>query len=87
MIFQTLMNQEKERTVGVINMMIVAAFTLAIGVLQMICLAAVFWGLVELRAMQKSTHSIQYVPVDQSFQSPSEPVQENVAKELFDNVG
>lgn len=35
-------------------MTIIAAFTLAIGIIQIVCLAALFWGLVELRAMQKS---------------------------------
>lgn len=68
-------------------MVTIAAFTLAIGVLQMICLAGLFWGLVELRAMQKSTHSIQYVPMDQGFQRVSDDVKSALEKDLFDNVG
>jgi peptidoglycan/LPS O-acetylase OafA/YrhL len=68
-------------------MTIIAAFTLAIGIIQIVCLAALFWGLVELRAMQKSTHSIQYIPADQSFQKMTDAVKESLSKDLFDNVG
>jgi hypothetical protein len=64
----------------------IAAFTLAIGVLQIICLAGLFWGLVELRAMQKSTHSIQYVPVDTKFQSVTDEVKSALSKDIFENV-
>ena len=68
-------------------MTIIAAFTLAIGIIQIVCLAALFWGLVELRAMQKATHSIQYIPADQSFQKVTDAVKESLSKDLFDNVG
>lgn len=68
-------------------MTIIAAFTLTIGIIQIVCLAALFWGLVELRAMQKSTHSIQYIPADQSFQKMTDAVKESLSKDLFDNVG
>lgn len=68
-------------------MTIIAAFTLAIGIIQIVCLGALFWGLVELRAMQKSTHSIQYIPADQSFQKMTDAVKESLSKDLFDNVG
>jgi type VI protein secretion system component VasK len=68
-------------------MTIIAAFTLAIGIIQIVCLAALFWGLVELRAMQKSTHSIQYIPADESFQKVTDAVKESLSKDLFDNVG
>jgi hypothetical protein len=68
-------------------MTIIAAFTLAIGIIQIVCLAALFWGLVELRAMQKSTHSIQYIPADEGFQKVTDAVKESLSKDLFDNVG
>lgn len=64
----------------------IAAFTLAIGVLQIVCLVGLFWGLVELRAMQKSTHSIQYVPVDTKFQSVTDEVKSALSKDIFENV-
>lgn len=64
----------------------IAAFTLAIGVLQIVCLMGLFWGLVELRAMQKSTHSIQYVPVDTKFQSVTDEVKSALSKDIFENV-
>jgi hypothetical protein len=68
-------------------MVIIAAFTLVIGILQIICLAAVFMGLVELRAMQKSTHSVQFMPADAAFQKMTDEVKTSLSKDLFDNVG
>jgi hypothetical protein len=67
-------------------MAFLAGLTIAIGVLQIVCLAAVFWGMVELRAMQKSTHSIQYVPVEPKFQGMTDEVKQALSKDLFDNV-
>ena len=67
-------------------MVTIAAFTLAIGVLQMINLAAVFWCLTEVKAMQKSTHSVQFIPAEQSFQRVTEEVRETLSKDLFENL-
>ena len=39
----------------------------------------------ELKAMQKSTHSIQYVPAT-DFETLNEKTKENLTKDLFDNV-
>lgn len=63
-----------------------AALVVVVCILQVLCLTACFWGLVELRAMQKSTHSIQYVPVDSTFQKMTDSVKEELSKDLFDNV-
>ena len=49
--------------------------------------AWVFWLATELKAMQKSTHSIQYVPVDDKFQTVTDEVKQAFAKDLFENVG
>ena len=68
-------------------MVTIAAFTLAIGLIQLITLAACFWCLVEVKAMQKSTHSIQYVPVEPNFQKMTDSVKEELTKDIFDNVG
>lgn len=67
-------------------MVTIAAFTLAIGVLQMISLAATFWCLTEVKAMQKSTHSVQFIPAEQSFQRVTEEVRETLSKDLFENL-
>lgn len=67
-------------------MMWIAAFTLAIGVLQVVCLGTVFWCLTEVKAMQKSTHSIQYVPVEPKFQGVTDDVKQALQKDLFENV-
>ena len=54
---------------------------------QALCLAGLLWGLIELRAMQKSTHSVQFVPADQSgFEKITDSVKESLNKEIFDNV-
>lgn len=58
----------------------------AIGVVQVVTLAGLMWGLVELRAMQKATHSIQYVPADAPFQKMTQELQEQLTKDLFNNV-
>lgn len=68
-------------------MVMIFGLTIAIGALQVLCLAGLFWGLIELRSMQKSTHSIQYVPVDQNFQKMTEQAKEELTKDLFENVG
>lgn len=47
----------------------------------------VFWLATELKAMQKSTHSIQYVPVDNKFQNITEELKQDLTKDLFENVG
>ncbi len=47
----------------------------------------VFWLATELKAMQKSTHSIQYVPADNKFQSMTDSLKEDLTKDLFENVG
>lgn len=67
-------------------MVTIAAFTLAIGVLQMLCLAATFWCLTEVKAMQKSTHSVQFMPADQAFQRVSDEVKESLSRDLFENL-
>lgn len=55
-------------------------------VVQILCLAGLMWALIELRSMQKATHSIQYVPVDSGFQKVTEEVKETLSKDPFDNI-
>jgi hypothetical protein len=68
-------------------MVMITGAVIAIGIVQILCVLGLFWGLVELRAMQKSTHSVQFVPADQSFQRMTDEVKEALGKDLFDNVG
>lgn len=56
-------------------------------VLQLICLAALWWATTELKAMQKSTHSIQYVPADSAFQKISDEAKAGLTKDIFENLG
>lgn len=68
-------------------MVILYAAVICLCIAQVITLLGLFWGLVELRAMQKSTHSVQLIPADQSFQKMTEEIKESLHKDLFDNVG
>ena len=43
-------------------------------VVQVFTLAALWWATTELKAMQKSTHSIQYMPADAAFQKMTDEV-------------
>lgn len=55
--------------------------------IQAITVFACVWCLIEVKAMQKATHSVQFVPADQSgFEKISDSVKESLNKELFDNV-
>ena len=47
----------------------------------------VFWLATELKAMQKSTHSIQYVPADSGFQKMTEEMQKAFEKDPYESVG
>lgn len=54
--------------------------------IQIICMGGLFYGLVELRSMQKATHSIQFVPAEDHFQKVTQDVKESLEKDIFDNV-
>lgn len=49
--------------------------------------AWVFWLATELKAMQKSTHSIQYVPADSTFQKMTEEMRQAFDKDPYESVG
>jgi len=49
--------------------------------------AWVFWLATELKAMQKSTHSIQYVPADSTFQKMTEEMRQAFEKDPYESVG
>ena len=41
---------------------------------------------IEVKAMQKSTHSIQYVPVSDAFEKVGQQVKDAMNKDVFENV-
>jgi len=41
---------------------------------------------IEVKALQKSTHSIQYVPAGDKFESVTKDLEEKLTKDLFQNV-
>jgi len=56
---------------------------LALNIVALVAAAAAW---IELRAMQKATHTIQYMPADQIFQKVTEEVGQTLTKDIFDNV-
>lgn len=54
--------------------------------IQVLCLVGLMWGLIELRAVQKSTHSVQLVPADTTFQHMTDTVKESLEKDIFQNL-
>lgn len=47
-------------------------------------MALIAW--VEVKALQKSTHSIQYVPASDSFEKVTKDLEEKLNKDLFEAV-
>jgi len=41
---------------------------------------------IEVKALQKSTHSIQYVPAGDKFESVTKDLEEKLTKDLFEAV-
>ena len=66
--------------------LIEALAVITIFILQPVLIYLVLHCLTEVKAMQRSTHSIQYVPVDPKFETMTQDVKESLTKELFDNV-
>ena len=64
---------------------IAAAFGITL-VLQCVCLGALWWVTTEVKAMQKSTHSIQYVSPDSTFQRMTDEVKDSLTKDIFENI-
>lgn len=64
----------------------VIAGLLFLFVSNVLCLGALWWLTTEVKAMQKSTHSIQYVPADSAFQKMTEEVKDALGKDIFENL-
>ena len=60
--------------VGFIAVMSVMAFMMAI----------ISW--IEVKAMQKSTHSIQYIPAGNDFEKVTKDLEEKLNKDIFEAV-
>lgn len=67
-------------------MVMLVGLTVAICILQMLCLASCFWCVTEVKAFQKSTHQIQFVPAENQFQKITDDIKESLTKDIFDNV-
>ena len=67
--------------------MILSAAISVIFILQLLCISGLWWATTELKAMQKSTHSVQFVPADSSFQKLTEETKATLQKDIFENLG
>jgi len=65
--------------------LIAAAFGIVL-VLQVVCLIGLWWATTELKAMQKSTHSVQFVPADSQFQKMNDEIKDSLQKDIFENL-
>jgi hypothetical protein len=55
-------------------------------IVQVMCLWALWWVTTEVKAMQKSTHSVQFMPADSAFQKVTEQVKEEMNRDIFENL-
>lgn len=55
-------------------------------VFDVVLIALVVHLFIEVKAMQKSTHSIQYVPVTDAFEKVGQQVKDAMNKDVFENV-
>lgn len=54
--------------------------------LDVVLIGLVVHLFIEVKAMQKSTHSIQYVPVSDAFEKVGQGVKDAMNKDVFENV-
>jgi len=54
--------------------------------LDVVLIGLVVHLFIEVKAMQKSTHSIQYVPVSDAFEKVGQQVKDAMNKDVFENV-
>lgn len=66
--------------------MVTLGLLIALILLQPVIIGGLIWAISEIKGMQKSTHSIQYVPADKEFQKVTDDIKENLTKDIFDNV-
>lgn len=67
-------------------MEIMTTLNLVFLLFQPLWLGLIVWCLIEVKAMQKATHSIQYVPVEPKFEKITDEVRDALQKDIFDNV-
>lgn len=69
-----------------LSVMVITLVTIeTMGLVALACW--VFWLATELKAMQKSTHSIQYIPADSTFQKMTEEMKQAFDKDPYESVG
>lgn len=54
--------------------------------MSIIALITALFAAIEVKAMQKSTHSIQYVPATPEFEKISQDLEQKLNKDIFESV-
>lgn len=65
---------------------IMLALVAFFSITSLIAFAMALTAWVEVKAMQKSTHSIQYVPATQDFEKVTKDLEAKLNKDLFEAV-
>lgn len=66
------------------NVLLVAVGFIAVMSLMAFAMAVIAW--IEVKAMQKSTHSIQYIPTNTDFEKVTKDLEEKLNKDIFEAV-
>lgn len=66
------------------NVLLVAVGFIAVMSVLAFMMAIIAW--IEVKAMQKSTHSIQYIPASTDFEKVTKDLEEKLNKDIFEAV-
>jgi hypothetical protein len=66
------------------NVLLAAVGFIAVMSLMAFAMAVIAW--IEVKAMQKSTHSIQYIPAGTDFEKVTKDLEEKLNKDIFEAV-
>jgi hypothetical protein len=67
-----------------LNVLLAAVGFIAVMSLMAFAMAVIAW--IEVKAMQKSTHSIQYIPAGTDFEKVTKDLEEKLNKDIFEAV-
>lgn len=68
------------------SLTVIAAVVMLFVILSALAFTMALIAWIEVKAMQKSTHSIQYVPATQDFERVTKDLETKLQKDLFEAV-
>lgn len=71
---------------GIIMNSVIVAVIIVFAILSAIAFGMALIAWVEVKALQKSTHSIQYVPANSEFEKVTKDLEAKLNKDLFEAV-